>query len=68
MSQNMQVAKKGGNVAKAARQQLENTIGESIVSPLKASDYIRPVEDSKTHELSFDENDIQRNENNKHKN
>ena len=67
MNQNMQVAKEGGNVAKAARQQLENTIGESIVSPLKASDYIRPVEDSETQELPFDENDIQCNENNNKK-
>ena len=46
MSQNMQVAKEGGDVAKAARNQLEATIGESVVSSLKASDYIRPIEDS----------------------
>ena len=56
MSQNMQVAKEGGDVAKAARQQLENTIGESVVSPLKASDYIRPIEDGKAEELPFDDN------------
>ena len=54
MSQNMQVAKEGGDVAKAARKQLENTIGESVVSPLKASDYIRPIEDGKAEELPFD--------------
>lgn len=57
MSQNMQVAKEGGDVAKAARQQLESTIGESVVSPLKASDYIRPIEDGKAKELPFDEED-----------
>jgi len=56
MSQNMQVAKEGGDVAKAARKQLENTIGESVVSPLKASDYIRPIEEGKAEELLFDEN------------
>lgn len=57
MSQNKQVAKEGGDVAKAARQQLESTIGESVVSPLKASDYIRPIEDGKAKELPFDEED-----------
>ena len=51
----MQVAKEGGDVAKAARKQLENTIGESVVSPLKASDYIRPIEEGKAEELPFDE-------------
>ena len=55
MKQNMQVAKEGGNVAKAARQQLENTLGESVVSPIKASDYIHPIEDGQAQELPFDE-------------
>ena len=36
-------AKEGGNVAKAARLQLETTIGESVVTSIKASDYIRPI-------------------------
>lgn len=56
MSQNMQVAKEGGDVAMAARNQLESTIGESIVSPLKASDYLRPIEEGKAEELPFDDN------------
>jgi len=55
MQQNMQVAKEGGNVAKAARQQLEHTIGESVVSPIKASDYIRPIEEGQAQELPFEE-------------
>ena len=55
MQQNMQVAKEDGNVAKAARKQLENTIGESVVSPIKASDYIRPIEDTTVQELPFDD-------------
>ena len=54
MSQNMQVAKEGGDVAKAARQQLESTIGESVVLPIKASDYIRPIEEGKAEELPFE--------------
>ena len=55
MQQNMQVAKEGGNVAKAARQQLERTIGESVVSPVKARDYVHPIEDASAQELPFDE-------------
>jgi len=54
MQQNMQIAKEGGNVAKAARNQLEATIGESVVSPIKASDYIRPIEEGKAKELPFE--------------
>ncbi len=55
MQQNMQIATEGGNVAKAARNQLEATIGESVVSPIKASDYIHPIEEGKADELPFDE-------------
>ena len=54
MYQNMQVAKEGGDVAKAARQQLENTIGESVISSVKARDYLHPVEDSTAQELPLD--------------
>jgi hypothetical protein len=46
LKQNMQIAQEGGNVAKAARLQLETTIGESVVTSIKASDYIRPIEES----------------------
>jgi len=55
MRQNMVIAKEGGNVAKAARNQLEATIGESVVSPIKASDYIRPIEEGKATELPLEE-------------
>ena len=54
MQQNMQIAKEGGNVAKAARNQMEATSGESVVSPIKASDYIRPIEEGKAEELPFE--------------
>ena len=43
--QQKQVAKDGGSVAKAARDQLENQLGRSIISPEKASDYLLPAED-----------------------
>ena len=36
------VAKDGGSVAKAARKQLENQLGRSVISPAKASDYLLP--------------------------
>ena len=44
-SQSAKVAKKGGSVAKAARQKLEAQLGHSVISPSKAADYLPPVED-----------------------
>ena len=41
-SQQTKVAKDGGSVAKAARNQLESQLGRSIISPEKASDYLLP--------------------------
>ena len=42
--QQSQVAKDGGSVAKAARNQLESQLGHSVISPAKASDYLLPEE------------------------
>ena len=39
------VAKDGGSVAKAARNQLESKLGRSIISKAKASDYLLPDND-----------------------
>ncbi len=39
------VAKDGGSVAKAARNQLESKLGRSIISKAKASDYLLPDDD-----------------------
>lgn len=44
-SQSAKVAKKGGSVAKAARDKLESQLGHSVISPAKASDYLPHVED-----------------------
>ncbi len=44
--ENKRVAYKGGNVAKAARKELETTLGESVISSKKAIDYIVPTDDS----------------------
>jgi hypothetical protein len=43
--QQAQVAKDGGSVAKAARNQLESQLGHSVISPAKASDYLLPVKE-----------------------
>jgi len=51
MEENKRVAQSGGNAAKAARQEVEKQIGHSIVSPERASDYIRPIEDAEAKEL-----------------
>ena len=40
--QQTKVAKEGGSVAKAARNQLESKLGRSIISKAKASDYLLP--------------------------
>ena len=44
-TQNVNVAKSGGSVAKAARVQLEKQLGRSVITSAKASDYILPQED-----------------------
>ena len=46
-SQSAKVAKKGGSVAKAARDKLEQQLGHSVISPTKAADYLPPAEDVK---------------------
>ena len=43
-SQQKQIAKDGGSVAKVARNQLESKLGHKVISPAKASDYLPPVE------------------------
>lgn len=51
LTQNRAVAKKGGSVAKAARNQLEKQLGHSVISSDKATDYIAPIEDADTKEI-----------------
>lgn len=51
LTQNKKVARKGGSVAKAARNQLEMQLGHSVISPDKATDYIAPIEDADTKEI-----------------
>ena len=43
--QHAAVAKSGGSVAKAARDQLEKKLGRTVISPAKAKDYLLPPDD-----------------------
>ena len=56
-SQSAKVAKKGGSVAKAARDELESQLGHSVISPAKASDYLPPSEDVQQMPDDSDAND-----------
>lgn len=51
LNENKRVAKQGGNAAKVARENIEQGLGRSIISPDKASDHIHPIEEGKAQEL-----------------
>lgn len=51
LAQSANVARRGGNVAKTARNQLESQLGRSIVSPHKASDYILPPDTDEAEQI-----------------
>jgi len=55
MSESKQAAQAGGKVAKNAREDLERQLGHSVISSERASDYLRPIEDTPTQELPFEE-------------
>lgn len=55
MAQSRQTAKEGGEVARNARADIESRLGHSVISSQKASDYIRPIEESKAEELPSDD-------------
>jgi hypothetical protein len=44
MAQTSQTAQEGGEVARNARADIESRLGRSVVSPERASDYIKPIE------------------------
>ena len=54
MQENQQVAKKGGDAARVARENIEQGLGHSIISPERASDYIHPLGSPHAQELPFD--------------
>ncbi len=57
MAQSRQTAKEGGEVARNAREDIENRLGYSVISSERASDHIRPVEEGKAEELPFEGED-----------
>ena len=50
MVENQQVAKSGGQAAKAARLEVEKQIGHNVISPVKATDYLPTSEIQKIEE------------------
>ena len=57
LTANKQVARQGGNAARVARENIEQGLGRSIISPQRASDYIRPIENEETQVLPSDDPD-----------
>ena len=55
MAQSAQTAKEGGEVARSARADIESRLGRSVISSERASDYLRPIEETKAQELPFDD-------------
>jgi hypothetical protein len=43
MAENKRIAKEGGEVARDARETMERRLGRSVVSPERASDYIKGI-------------------------
>lgn len=48
---NADVARRGGHVAKAARNQLESQLGHSVVTPLNAKDYLLSIGEAKQQQI-----------------
>lgn len=55
MAQSSQTAKEGGEVARNARKDIESRIGHTVISSVRASDYIRPIEEKKPQVLPFED-------------
>lgn len=55
MAQSRQTAKEGGEVARNARADIESRLGHSVISSERASDHIRPIEESKAEEFPFED-------------
>ena len=55
MAQSRQTAKEGGEVARNARADIESRLGHSVISSDRASDHLRPIEESKAEELPFED-------------
>ena len=48
MEESKRIAREGGEVARDARKTIEKRLGRTVISSEKASDYLRPIEDTET--------------------
>ena len=51
MEESKRIAREGGEVAREARMTIEKRLGRTVISSEKASDYLRPIQDSTPEEL-----------------
>lgn len=58
--QNADVARRGGHVAKAARNQLESQLGHSVVTSLNAQDYFKGLTQDEQKQIEDSDNPISR--------
>ncbi|MBP5476748.1 MAG: hypothetical protein J6Y00_03575 [Paludibacteraceae bacterium] len=63
LTANKQVARQGGNAARVARENIEQGLGRSIISPERASDYIRPIENGEAQVLPLESDKNEDNDN-----
>ena len=56
--ENKRIAKEGGEVALDARNTIDRRLGRSVVSPERASDYIKAIEKDKNPSLPFTDGEL----------
>ena len=54
MEESKRIAREGGEVARDARKTIEKRLGRTVISSEKASDYIRPIQNSAPEELPLE--------------
>ena len=54
MEESKRIAREGGEVARDARKTIEKRLGRTVISSEKASDYIRPIQNSDPEELPLE--------------
>ena len=54
MEESKRIAREGGEVAREARMTIEKRLGRTVISSEKASDYLRPIQDSTPEEIPFE--------------
>lgn len=52
-NQNVQVAQRGGSVARVARKQLENQLGHSVISSINAKQVLAAQQDNTAQETAY---------------